>query len=88
MSEIVYRKTLIFGFNSLYLLSKRREEFDPISPNDVTSQIRMAATGRAVTGDLNRNTLKRKKLETHAKTFANALCYQKSHANTDLIWPR
>ena len=48
----------------------------------------MAATGRAVTRDLNRNTLKRKKLETHAKTFANALCYQKSHAYTDLIWPK
>ena len=87
LSEIVHRKTLIFGFNRSYLRSKRRSEFDLISPNDVTSQIRMAATGRAVSGDLNRNTLKRKKLETHAKTFANALCYQKSHAYTDLIWP-
>ena len=48
----------------------------------------MAATGRAVTRDLNGNTFKRKKLETHAKTFANALCYQKSYAYTDLIWPK
>ena len=88
LSEIVYRKTLIFGFNSSYLWSKRRSEFDLISPNDVTSQIRMAATRRAVSKDLNGNTLEKKKLGTHARTFANALCYQKSHANTDLIWPR
>ena len=88
MSEIVYRKTLIFGFNSSYLWSKRRSEFDLISPNDVTSQIRMAATGQAVSRNLNGNTLRRKNLETHARTFANALCYQKSHAYTDLIWPK
>ena len=85
---MVYRKTWIFGFNSSYLWSKRRSEFDLILPNDVTSQIKMAATRRAVSRDLNGNTLKRKKLETHAKTFANALCYQKSHAYKDLIWPR
>ena len=88
LGEIVYRKTLIFGYNSSYLWSKRRSEFDLISPNDVTSQIRMAATRRAVSKDLNGNTLKRKRLGTRARTFANALCYQKSHANTDLIWPR
>ena len=30
----------------------------------------------------------REKLERRAKTFANALYYQKSLAYTDLIWPR
>ena len=86
--SLIYRKTLIFGFKSSYLWSKRRSEFDLISPDDVTSQIRMAATGQAVSRNLNGNILKRKILATHAKTFANALRYQKSHAYTDLIWPR
>ena len=86
--SLIYRKTLIFGFKSSYLWSKRRSEFDLISPDDVTSQIMMAATGRAVSRDLNGNTLKKKNLETHAKTYANALCHQKSHANTGLIRPK
>ena len=55
LSEIIHRKTLIFGFNSSYLWSKRRSEFDLILPNDVTSQIWM----------VHENTLKKKKLKTH-----------------------
>ena len=83
MTQKSWRQFLHYNFLSLTVCS-----FDPISPNDVTSQIRMATTGRAVCRNLNGNTLKRKILATHAKTFASALCYQKSHANTDLIWPR